>query len=131
MSGMGDVKNVGRLYFVASIASGFFMILFALSRNVYISLFLITLSGLCGTTFMILSGTLIQIISPKEMRGRLMGLHSVLMSGIGLGGLIMGSIATLWGVTTAIISGSSIVTLNAITRIPQSNYITERSNRDI
>ena len=131
MSGMGDVKNVGRLFFVASIASGFFMILFALSRNVYISLFLITLSGLCGTTFMILSGTLIQKISPKEMRGRLMGVHSVLMSGIGLGGLIMGSIATLWGVTTAIISGSSIVTLNAITRIPQSNYITERSNRDI
>ena len=131
MSGIGDVKNVGRLFFVASIASGFFMILFALSRNVYISLFLITLSGLCGTTFMILSGTLIQKISPKEMRGRLMGLHSVLMSGIGLGGLIMGSIATLWGVTTAIISGSSIVTLNAITRIPQSNYIAERSNRDI
>ena len=107
------------------------MILFALSRNVYISLFLITLSGLCGTTFMILSGTLIQKISPEEMRGRLMGLHSVLMSGIGLGGLIMGSIATLWGVTTAIISGSSIVMSNAITKIPQSNYITERSKREI
>ena len=130
ISGIGDVKNIGRLFFVASIASGCFMILFALSRNIYISLFLITLSGLCGTTFMILSGTLIQKISPAEMRGRLMGLHSLLMSGIGLGGLIMGSIATLWGVTTAIVSGSSIATSHAITRIPQSSYITERSNKN-
>ena len=118
VSSFGDIKYKGWTLIVADIILGCLLIIFAFSNNLPVSLFLILLSGVCGTTFSTMATTLIQTLAPDNMRGRVMGIHGFIISGLGLGGIFMGAMSSLFGTTWAITSGSVTVISNATRSIP-------------
>ncbi|HML20681.1 MAG TPA: MFS transporter [Aggregatilinea sp.] len=83
-----------------------FSVLFAmvaLSRVYVLSLGLLAVMGFCGIIFAITSNTLLQLLAPDELRGRLMSVHVLLFVGsTPLGGFLIGLFSDLFGVSTAL-----------------------------
>ena len=127
VSAYGDIKSKGWVLIGADIIFGVFLIFFAFSSNLVMSLALIMIVGAFGTTVSTISSTLAQTMAPEEMRGRVMGLHGFITSSFGLGSLVMGTLANFLGVSWAIAIGGASVSSNAIRSIPKAGVIGERS----
>jgi MFS family permease len=71
---------------------------FTLSRNLPLSMFLLALVGWCGITALTLSNTLLQLIVPDALRGRVMAVYLLLIAGVAqIAGLMLGSLAEVVG----------------------------------
>ena len=128
VSASGDIKPKGWVLIGADIIFGMFLIFFAFSSNLVMSLALIMIVGAFGTTVSTISSTLAQTMAPEEMRGRVMGLHGFITSSFGLGSLVIGTLANFLGVSWAIAIGGASVSSNAIRSIPKAKIIGERSS---
>ena len=127
LSGLGDIKPKGWVFMGAALAFGAFLLLFAFSRTLPLSLSLILVAGASSTAYETMAHTLLQTMAPEAMRGRIMGLYSLVVSGIGFGALGMGAVASWLGVTWAIAGGGGTLVLNALSRFPMARSIGERS----
>ena len=84
---------------------------FALSTNYYLSLALLFMAGILNLTFSSMGQTIVQLLSPPQLRGRLIGLFA--MSSMGLkafSGLTVGVLGGLIGVHWSL-AGSAMVLL--------------------
>jgi MFS family permease len=71
---------------------------FTLSRFIPLSMLLIGMVGWCGITSLTLSNTLLQIIVPNHLRGRVMAIYLLMIAGVAqIAGLMLGSLAQLVG----------------------------------
>jgi len=127
LSGIGDMRSKGRVFVLSASAFGAMLLLFSFSRSLPLSLALLFLAGGFGVAYDTMATTLLQTLSPDYVRGRVMGLYSTLLSGLSIGALVMGALADVWGVTTAIAIGGGLVLLNALRMIPTSGLISARS----
>lgn len=71
------VKNSGRKLFISVAGFGVCIILFAISKNFYLSLFLLALSGVFDNISVIIRHTIMQIFTPDHMRGRVAAVNSI------------------------------------------------------
>jgi len=131
LSSFGDVKPKGWVFIGAAFCFGVLLILFAFSRVLPLSLSLIFLVGICGTAYDTMAHTLLQTLSPEAMRGRMMGIYTFVVSGIGFGALAQGAIATSIGVKWAITSAGGSVALNALGRLSIAASLGQRRGADI
>ena len=76
---------------------GVFVLLFAISTNIWLSLTALFLSGIFNSLTMITNQTILQTAVPDELRGRVMGVFSLTYSLIPLGGLQVGILADFLG----------------------------------
>ena len=53
--------------------------------------------------------TVLQLNVPDELRGRVMGIHSITFSLIALGGLVAGALAALFTAPVAVMIGAAVV----------------------
>jgi MFS family permease len=84
----------GKLWTASSILMPLTMLAFAVSRNLYLSLFLMAVVGFTLVTMMNNSNAMVMTAIPDELRGRVMGLYSLMFMGGGpLGALIVGLLA--------------------------------------
>ncbi|WP_119069694.1 MFS transporter [Aggregatilinea lenta] len=86
-------------------ASGFsiFFGLVALSQVYVLSLGLLVAMGFCGIIFAVTSNSLLQLLSPDDLRGRLMSVHVLLFMGsTPLGGFLIGVLSDVFGVSAAL-----------------------------
>ncbi|MBI2935364.1 MAG: MFS transporter, partial [Chloroflexi bacterium] len=127
ISSFGYVRPKGWVFLGSAFGFGAFLLLFAFSRSLPLSLVLLLLAGGFGVIYDTMASTLLQTLAPDAMRGRVMGLYSFVVSGFSLGALVMGTVAKLWGVTAAIAGGGGIVSVNALQLIPVARLIGERS----
>lgn len=65
-------------------------------------------SAAFGGAFLVGSMTVLQLIVPDALRGRVMGIHSITFSLIALGGLMTGGLASIFSAPIAITIGSSL-----------------------
>ncbi|MEM7019634.1 MAG: MFS transporter [Pseudomonadota bacterium] len=72
------------------------------------SLFAVFLASALHSVFMIKTMTLMQINVPDELRGRVMGIHSMTFSFMPLGGLFLGGLGEFWGVDYALLLSALI-----------------------
>jgi len=87
---------------------------FALSRWLLVSCLLIFLSGLALMASASLMLSLVQLIVPNQMRGRVMSVYNLAFRlGIPVGGLLLGKIIPLVGVSTAL-SGSGFALIGIV-----------------
>ena len=87
-------KLRGKMWAASSFLLPAAMLIFALTTSLPFSLFLMGLIGLAFITIMNNSNAMVQSTVPDELRGRVMGLYSLMFMGGGpLGALIIGVIA--------------------------------------
>lgn len=71
---------------------------FTLMRSIPLAMLMICAVGWCGITSLTLSNTLLQMIVPNALRGRVMAVYSLMIMGVSqLAGLLLGGIADLTG----------------------------------
>jgi MFS family permease len=114
------VERLGRLLIAALLSSELLVIGFALAPRYELALALLLLASICNAIFLIVSMTALQLRVPDDMRGRVMGIHSITFSMAILGGLLGGQVAELTSVRIALASGAglmfAVVTLVALTQ---------------
>jgi MFS family permease len=72
---------------------------FALSYNYYLSLVLLFVAGILNLTFFSMAQTIVQLLSPPALRGRLIGLFSMASMGLkAFSGITVGVVGGLIGV---------------------------------
>ncbi len=101
------MKNSGTALLLGVTGFGAAYLLFALSGNFYVSLFLLFLSGVFDNISVVIRSTILQLMTPDNMRGRVSAVNSIFIgSSNELGAFESGLAARILGVIPSVIFGS-------------------------
>ena len=90
-----------------AIALGLGSILLAVSTSFPVSLLAMAIAGSGGIAMAVTANTTIQLAVPDHLRGRVMSVYTTVFAGsVPAGGLLMGAIASSWGVPLALMIGA-------------------------
>jgi MFS family permease len=99
-------RHAGRHLFTAVALFGVATVCFGLSRSMWISLFALACSGAADAVSVIIRGSLVQLATPPEMRGRVSAVNSLFIGASNeLGAFESGLTAQWWGAVRATILG--------------------------
>lgn len=102
-------KHMGRILLLCVGGFGLCMILFALSRNFWLSFFLLTMSGMFDCVSVIIRSTLLQTLTPEHMKGRVSAVNNIFIgSSNEIGAFESGGMARLMGVVPSVIFGGAM-----------------------
>ncbi|MBC7474106.1 MAG: MFS transporter [Candidatus Sericytochromatia bacterium] len=91
---------------------GICMILFAISKNLYFSIFLLALSGAFDNVSVIIRSTIMQVMTPDNMRGRVSAVNSIFIgSSNEIGSFESGLAAKVMGTIPSVIFGGCMTML--------------------
>lgn len=108
-------KNQGKILLVVVAGFGLCIIGFGLSKIYWLSFVFLLISGLLDGISMIIRGTIVQLKTPDQLRGRVSSVNSIfLLSSNELGIFESGFAAKLLGIVPSIIFGGSMTVLTAI-----------------
>jgi MFS family permease len=106
------VKNAGRKLLLVVAGFGACMIVFALSRNFYLSFLMLALSGLLDNVSVVIRSTIVQLFTPDKMRGRVASVNSVFIgSSNEIGAFESGLAAKLMGLAPSVVFGGAMTLL--------------------
>lgn len=110
-------KNTGIILLYCVSGFGISMILFALSTNFWISLTLLVMSGMFDCVSVIIRGTILQTLTPENMKGRVSAVNHIFVgSSNEIGMFESGVAARLLGVVRSVVFGG-VMTLVSVTVI--------------
>ena len=90
-----------------AIALGIGSIILALSTSFALSLVAMSIAGAGGIAMAVSANTTIQLAVPDQLRGRVMSFYTTIFSAsVPAGGLLMGAIASAWGVPLSLSVGA-------------------------
>jgi MFS family permease len=99
-------RNMGAVLLYCVAGFGVCMILFALSENLWLSLSLLMISGMFDCVSVIIRGTLLQTLTPENMKGRVSAVNHIFIgSSNEIGMFESGVAARLLGVVRSVIFG--------------------------
>lgn len=99
-------KNTGKILLANVAGFGICMIFFAISKNFFLSLFLLALSGAFDCVSVIIRGTLLQMLTPEHMKGRVSAVNNIFLSSSNeIGGFESGVTAKFMGTVPAVLFG--------------------------
>lgn len=105
-------KHLGKVLLFSVAGFGITMILFALSVNFWISLFILCLSGAFDGVSVIVRGTLLQTLTPENMKGRVSAVNNIFIgSSNEIGSFESGVAAKLLGTIPSVIFGGCMTIL--------------------
>lgn len=100
------LKRAGRALLVSVAGFGLATIVFGLSENFWLSLAMLGLVGALDNVSVIVRGTLVQLLTPDPMRGRVSAVNSIfIVSSNELGAFESGMVASALGPVFAVVSG--------------------------
>jgi len=106
------MRRTGRTLFAAVSGFGATIILFALSRSFPLSLALLFLSGLFDNISVVIRSTVMQLVTPDEMRGRVASVNSIFIgSSNEIGSFESGVAARLMGLVPSVVFGGVMTLL--------------------
>lgn len=106
---VGRHRHMGRMLLIVQIAFGLMMFAFSYSRVVWLSAVLLFLAGAMLVMCFSLTTSLVQLLAPTELRGRVVSIYMVAFrGGSPLGGLVSGWLVTQLG------SAPLVLALNGI-----------------
>jgi predicted MFS family arabinose efflux permease len=107
---MGSLRRRGLVYAASGIVMGGMLIVFGLQQSLLPALILVFLLAGVSQLFITMASALYNTHTPDELRGRIMGLSTVVVQGgISIGALLIGSLGAVIGVGAALSTGSAIV----------------------
>ncbi len=102
-------KNSGRKLMIAVALFGIFTILIALSKWLWLSFLLMLLAGAADNISVVIRHTTIQLLTPDEMRGRVMAVSGIFIgSSNEIGAFESGLAARLMGLRASVIFGGAM-----------------------
>ncbi len=108
-------RNAGRNLLIAVFGFGVCMILFALSKNFYFSIFILAISGALDNISVVVRGTIMQTLTPEDMKGRVSAVNSIFIgSSNEIGAFESGVAAKAMGVVPSVVFGGSMTLLVVI-----------------
>lgn len=111
----GNFRHQGTVLLVSVMVYGVATALFGLSTSFALSFVLFALTGAGDTVSTVIRGTIRQLLTPDELRGRMTSVNMVFfMGGPQLGEMEAGLVAAVFGVPFAIVSGGVITVLLTI-----------------
>ncbi|HEY6914758.1 MAG TPA: MFS transporter, partial [Paludibacter sp.] len=120
------LKNSGRTLLLAVAAFGICMIGFAYSQYFWLSAVLLLLSGLFDNVSVVIRGTILQLYTPDEMRGRVASVNSIFIgSSNELGAFESGVAAKFIGLIPSVAFGG-IMTLIVVATTAKINPVLRR-----
>ena len=114
VASLGDFKRKGAAAMVLAFLFGVSLILFAISGNYYLALVFLVAVGGVSAGYFALNNTLMQIIVPSTMLGRVMGVYVITLSFMSLGTLPLSYVADAKNASLAIGIGGAIIALFAV-----------------
>ncbi len=109
------VKRSGRLLLFSIVGFGLSMIVFALSKNFYLSAFVLFLSGVFDDVSVVIRASILQLFTSDEMKGRVAAVNSIFIgSSNELGAFESGVTARLMGLIPSVVFGG-VMTLLVVT----------------
>jgi MFS family permease len=123
------LRRAGPTLLVAVALFGVTMIGFGLSRNVVLSIALLAASGMADTVSVVIRGTLLQLMTPEHMLGRVSAVNSVFIgSSNEIGAFESGVAAKLLGAVPSVVLGGlatlAVVAITAV-RVPELRRLRE------
>lgn len=99
-------NHAGRIMFASVAAFGLFTVVFALSETVWLSILCLVLLGAADMVSVVIRGTLIQLWTPDELRGRVNAVNQVFIGASNeLGAFRAGATAAVIGPVAAVALG--------------------------
>lgn len=125
MARFSPMNKPWRNLLIAVTGFGVSIVCFGLSRNFYLSLFLLFAEGAFDSVSVIIRGTLVQLLTPDTMRGRVSAVNSMFIgSSNEIGDFESGTMASLLGTVPAVVFGGCItLTVVTITYFKTKNLI--------
>lgn len=104
----------GRLVGIAPVAFGLTLVALAFARSLAVVLAVLVLMGLAMIVTTALTNTLLQIMAPDELRGRVVSVYTVAFVGMApLGSLLMGVLGEEFGIGAAFATGGVAIIVAA------------------
>ena len=115
MASRQKVLGIKKIIAFCGILSSICIFIFAFSKIYLLSISLLTIIGFCSIIIISGSNTAMQAMSPDHLRGRIVGLFSMMFMGIfPLGSLMTGYLANTFSAQIAVATGAIICFLTAI-----------------
>lgn len=109
IAAMPDNAKRGRYLTAGNLIFPVCLLIFAFSRSFVVSLFVMFITGFSFVCQNALANTLIQLFSPDEMRGRIMGLYTMIFQGMmRLGSMQAGLVADWIGAPLSVGIGAAV-----------------------
>lgn len=100
------IQRAGRAMLLAVAGFGLATIVFGISRNLWLSLLMLALTGAFDNVSVVVRHTLVLLVTPNEMRGRVSAVNAMFISSSNeLGGFESGTVAQLFGPVVSVVSG--------------------------
>ena len=113
-------KKAGRNLLMCVFGFGIAMVLFAISKNFYLSMALLLISGMFDNVSVVVRATIIQLFTPDEMRGRVSAINGIFISSSNeLGSFESGVAAKLIGLVPSVILGGvmTLIVVSGVQRL--------------
>jgi MFS family permease len=109
------VRGLGRFVWIAAAGLGVSLVFFTLSSHLWLSMVFLVPAGFSMMIQMGSTNTLLQVMVPDRLRGRVMSLYSMMLIGMGpIGALLAGVIAAKFGATWTVAVGGFVCLTGAV-----------------
>jgi predicted MFS family arabinose efflux permease len=115
LAGRRGAAGLERLIAIAGFSAGIGLVLFSQSATLWLSLALLPLVGFGIITIAASANTILQLVAPDAMRGRLVSLHIAAFLGVmPVGSLVFGLLAERFGVAATVAAGGTLCLIGAL-----------------
>jgi MFS family permease len=102
----GPLRKAGRTLLLAVAGFGTVTIVFGISKNFWLSMAMLFFLGSCDNISVVVRSTLVQVLTPDDMRGRVSALNSLFIGTSNeLGAFESGFVANFFGPVVSVVSG--------------------------
>jgi len=110
-----DVRGLGKWVALSSAGFGVSLVAFSASHRLWLSAVLLLPAGFSMMVEMAASNTLVQTMSPDNLRGRVMSVYSMMFMGMApIGSLLAGAVAQRLSAPMAVAAGGVISIIGAV-----------------
>jgi MFS transporter, DHA1 family, staphyloferrin A biosynthesis exporter len=114
MASLGQRQTNGKLLLAGAAGFGLSLVLFSSSPVLIVAACFTFLAGLCNSSYASQNQTIIQILAPPKLRGRVLGVYFLNRGLMPLGSLLAGVLASLMGAREAVVTMGTSCFLLAI-----------------
>jgi ENTS family enterobactin (siderophore) exporter len=127
---LGSIRRRGFVFACSGMALGGMLVLFGLQRTLLPAIVLAYAVAACSQMFITMASALYNTHTPDELRGRVMGLSTVVVQGgISMGAMLLGSLGAVIGIGAALSLGGGIFATTTAAALMRAGSLRDEPRR--